>query len=74
MNGWKPGKPWTHPSIQRLTNEELRAKYASSVAMLIKDAAEFGTDPRDDAHELLRMDRESVDNYQRALESRGLQP
>ena len=71
-NGWIPGRPETHPSITRLSDEEILKRLWSQIATLGTDEMRYGNDPRVDARELLRLDRESVTTYRKAAEMRGL--
>lgn len=67
---WQPGKPWTHPSVQRLSNDELRERYKNARAKRGQDEIEFAGDTRQDVKDLLFHDRDLERTYRVALEER----
>lgn len=70
MVEWELGKAWTHPSIQRLSTEEMREKLNEAYQTQDDDHREFGRDPRPEAKELLRADLERIDTLCIAIEQR----
>lgn len=66
MVEWQPGQPWTHPSIQRLSLDEMREKLAEAYDRLDADQREFGAG----AKELIHLDLERIDTFCLAIENR----
>ena len=65
---WEPSKPWTHPSVQRLSTEEIRAKLASYEAQKAADLAAYGNEG--EAGELQESLAASIRQFRDALRHR----
>lgn len=71
MRAWEPGKPWTHPSVQRLSDTEIEAKIEDLSGRLRRDRDEFADHPdRAQVSELLKSYRAQMRTYREALRDR----